>query len=62
MHMSGTRVAKIVLDIAMALTFVAIMTTALVQEAPHEWLGIILFALLVAHIVLNRKWLAALAR
>jgi hypothetical protein len=50
------------LDIALALALVATMATALVQEAPHEWLGIALFALIVAHIVLNRKWLAAVFR
>lgn len=46
----------------MAATFVATMATALVQEAPHEYLGVALFALVVAHIVLNRRWLAALPR
>lgn len=60
--MKGKKTAKTVLDIAMALVLVAIMSTALVQEAPHEWLGISLFVLLVAHIVLNRKWLASVFR
>lgn len=46
----------------MAAAFVATMATAIVQEAPHEYLGVALFALVVAHIVLNRKWLAALPR
>jgi len=56
------KTAKVVLDIAMALVLVAIMSTALVQEAPHEWLGVTLFVLLVVHIVLNRKWLASVFR
>ena len=46
----------------MALVLVAIMTTALVQEAPHEWLGVTLFVLMAIHIVLNRKWLASIFR
>ena len=46
----------------MAVAFVATMATAIVQEAPHEYLGVALFALVVAHIVLNRRWLAALPR
>lgn len=62
MHVNGKTVAKVTLDIAMALVFVAIMTTALVQEAPHEWLGVILFVLMVIHIVLNRRWLASVFR
>ena len=53
---------KIAVDVAMAMALIAIMATALVQEAPHEWLGIVLFVLLVVHIVLNRKWLATVFR
>ena len=49
-------------DIAMSAVLVAIMATALVQEAPHEWLGVALFALLVVHVVLNRRWLASVFR
>ena len=46
----------------MAVVMVAVMATALVQEAPHEWLGLALFALVVVHIVLNRRWLSAVFR
>ena len=56
------RTVKIAVDIAMAAVLVAVMTTAIVQEAPHEYLGAALFALIVAHIVLNRKWLASVLR
>ena len=62
LHMKGRKAAKVTLDIAMALVFVAIMTTALVQEAPHEWWGVTLFVLMAIHIVLNRKWLASIFR
>ena len=54
--------ARIVVDVAMAAAYVAVMATALVQEAPHEFLGIALFALVVVHVALNRRWFAALAR
>ncbi len=56
------RTVKIAVDIAMAAVLVAVMTTAIVQEAPHEYLGAALFALIVAHIVLNRRWLASVLR
>ncbi len=56
------RTVKISVDIAMAAVLVAVMTTAIVQEAPHEYLGVALFALIVAHIVLNRRWLASVFR
>ena len=60
--MRGKKTAKIVLDVAMAVVLVAIMVTALVQEAPHEWLGVALFVLMAVHVVLNRRWLAAVFR
>lgn len=60
--MKSARTTKIVVDVAMTVVFVATMATAIVQEAPHEYLGVALFALVVAHIVLNRRWLAALPR
>jgi hypothetical protein len=46
----------------MGAVLVAVMATALVQEAPHEWLGVGLFVLMVAHAVLNRRWLASVFR
>ena len=46
----------------MAALFVAIMATALVQEAPHEYLGCALIIAAVAHVVLNRRWFKALFR
>lgn len=38
------------------------MATALVAEAPHEWLGIATFVFFVAHQALNRRWWARLGR
>ncbi|HAM16416.1 MAG TPA: hypothetical protein DCP91_11310 [Eggerthellaceae bacterium] len=56
------KAARIAVDAAMGIVLVALMATALVQEAPHEWLGVALFVLAIAHIVLNRRWLAAVPR
>lgn len=47
-------------DIAMACVFVALMTTATVEEVEHEWLGIAMFVLFVVHVILNRKWVTHL--
>ena len=60
--MAGKKTAKVALDIALAVVLVAVMATALVQEAPHEWLGVALFVLMVIHVVLNRRWLASVFR
>ncbi len=54
--------ARILVDAALAVLFVAVMATALVQEAPHEYLGIAVFACVAAHVVLNRRWFKALFR
>ncbi|MBP3893391.1 MAG: DUF4405 domain-containing protein [Atopobiaceae bacterium] len=60
--MNRQRATRIAVDVAMSVVLVATMSTALVQEAPHEYLGIATFVLMTAHIVLNRKWLAAMLR
>lgn len=60
--MNRRKALKVSVDAAMAVTLVGIMSTALVQEAPHEWLGMALFVLMAIHLVLNRKWLAAVMR
>ena len=60
--MKGNRAVKIVVDVAMSVVLVATMATALVQEVPHEWLGIALFVLMVTHVVLNRKWILGVFR
>lgn len=62
MNAQRKRQAKIVVDVAMAVDMVALMATAIVQEAPHEWFGIALFVPVTAHIVLNRRWIAAMLR
>lgn len=53
---------RILVDAAMAVLFIVVMATALVQEVPHEYVGIALFIAVVAHIVLNRRWFKALFR
>ncbi|MBR3158830.1 MAG: DUF4405 domain-containing protein [Atopobiaceae bacterium] len=60
--MKANRAMKIVVDIALSAVLVATMSTALVQEVPHEWLGIALFVLMVTHVVLNRKWILGIMR
>ncbi len=60
--MKGKTTIRAALDVAMTVTLVTVMATALVQEIPHEWLGIASFALMAIHVVLNRKWLASVFR
>ena len=54
------RRVRVMVDAALAGLLVTVMATALVQETPHEYLGVALFAAVVAHIVLNRRWFKTL--
>ena len=51
-----------VIDAAPVGLLVAVMATALVQAAPHEYLGVALFAAVVAHAILKRRHIKALLR
>lgn len=47
---------KIIIDIAMYLIFVALMQEHLWSDELHEWMGVTLFALFIAHNSLNFRW------
>ena len=53
------RTVKIIIDIAMYLLFVALMQEHLWEDL-HEWIGIMLFVLFIAHNVLNFRWYQSL--
>lgn len=59
MKMRCRRTVKIIIDIAMYLIFVALMQEHL-WDGLHEWLGITLFALFIAHTILNFRWYQSL--
>lgn len=50
---------KIAVDAAMSVSMLLLMAYGLVGEAAHEWIGMGMFALFVAHHILNLKWLLA---
>jgi hypothetical protein len=45
-----------VVDIGMTVMLLFLMAYGLIGEAAHEWLGIGMFVLFIAHHILNRKW------
>ena len=53
---------KIAVDAAMSVSMLLLMAYSLVGEAAHEWIGMEMFALFVAHHILNRKWLLAVGK
>ncbi|MDO4325839.1 MAG: DUF4405 domain-containing protein [bacterium] len=53
---------KICVDIGMTLALLLLMTYELIGQAAHEWLGMGMFVLFVAHHILNDKWTANLLK
>lgn len=47
---------KICADIGMTVVLLLLMPYELVGQAAHEWMGIGMFLLFLAHHILNRKW------
>lgn len=60
--MKSTMKCKLAVDAAMTVALLLLMAYGLVGEAAHEWLGMGMFALFLAHHVLNRKWLLAIGK
>ena len=53
---------KRVVDAAMTAVLLCLMAYQVTGEAAHEWCGIAMTALVIAHQVLNRRWYGALLR
>ncbi|MBR1737936.1 MAG: hypothetical protein IJ736_13145 [Firmicutes bacterium] len=47
---------KIIIDCMMTILLPMLMSYALIGEALHEWLGITMFVLFIAHNILNKNW------
>ena len=60
--MKPTMKCKLAVDAAMTVALLLLMAYGLVGEAAHEWIGMGMFALFVAHHILNRKWLLAVGK
>ena len=54
--MKPKMIVKIVVDIAMTVALLLLMTYDLIGQATHEWIGIGMFVLFVLHHLLNCKW------
>ncbi len=46
----------------MSVSMLLLMAYGLVGEAAHEWIGMGMFALFVAHHILNHRWIQAVPR
>ena len=53
---------RMTVDLAMVILLPILMAYSLIGEAVHEWTGIGMFLLFIAHHILNRRWLKNLSR
>ena len=53
---------KRIIDMLMSMVLIPLMAYQVTGEAAHEWLGITMVLLVVAHQVLNRKWYASILK
>lgn len=60
--MKPTMKCKLAVDAAMTVALLLLMAYGLVGEAAHEWLGMGMFVLFLAHHALNRKWLLTIGK
>lgn len=55
--MNTGRTIRIVVDILMSLSLLLLMGYSRVGEDWHEWIGVAMFILFIAHHLLNRSWI-----
>ncbi len=60
--MKSKRICKRCVDLAMTAALLLLMTYEQIGQAAHEWLGVGMFLLLVAHHALNAHWVKSLFR
>lgn len=61
-HGRSTRAGKLLTDVLMTLALLFLMGYQFWGEVPHEWAGAALFALFLAHHLLNQSWYKTLFR
>ncbi|GMO14842.1 MAG: DUF4405 domain-containing protein [Treponemataceae bacterium] len=54
--MAPKRIARISIDIAMTLLLLCAYAYRITGDAAHEWIGVCVFVLCIAHNVINRTW------
>ena len=54
--------AKILIDIGMTICLLLLMPYSLLSETAHEWIGMAMLMLFIAHHMLNRKWLLSIGK
>ena len=53
---------KILIDIGMTICLLLLMPYSLLSETAHEWIGMAMIMLFIAHHMLNHKWLLSIGK
>jgi hypothetical protein len=48
--------ARLIIDLAMTLLLLCAYAYRIIGDAAHEWVGVSVFALFIAHTIINRRW------
>ena len=54
--------AKILIDIGMTICLLLLMPYSLLSETAHEWIGMAMLVLFIAHHILNHKWVLSIGK
>jgi hypothetical protein len=54
--MTQQLVARLIIDIAMTILLLCAFAYRITGDAAHEWIGVSVFGLFIAHNIINRKW------
>ena len=60
--MKAAAKCKLVIDAAMAIARLLLMAYGLIGEKSHEWIGVGMLILFIAHHIANRKWYGAIGK
>lgn len=58
--MKNLQKTKLFLDVAMAAVFLLLLNLEITDVLIHEILGILVFVMFIAHVILNRKWIVGI--
>ena len=60
--MKAAAKCKLAIDAAMAIAMLLLMAYGLIGEKSHEWIGVGMLILFIAHHIANRKWYGAIGK
>jgi hypothetical protein len=53
---------RLIIDFAMTILLLCAYAYRIIGDAAHEWIGVVVFVLIIAHNVVNRRWYKSIFR